>query len=627
MPDGSGEATKGASAPSGDIVALRILATTDVHMNVLPYDYLADRPSGRGGLARTASLIARRRAEVDNCLLLDNGDFLEGTPLGDFAARRTAGMDRPHPAIAAMNALAYDAAALGNHDFSFGLAFLRGATDRARFPVLAANLHVRRGRGFAPYAIVDRSLRDVAGRQVPMRIGLVGFLPPQTAEWDRDLSSDLICDDIVATAGRIVPQMRRAGAQIVIALAHTGIGDPAARPGMENAATALAATPGIDAVIAGHTHQVFPGRDFRAIPGIDPQRGTLAGKPAVMAGFGGSHLGVIDLRLRRDGAGGWQVAAFDCRAEAVPADLPAAPEIARPVMADHRDTLRQLRRRVGRSDAALTSYFALIGVDPGLRLVNMAQRWHVRAGLRGTCWQDLPVLSASAPFRAGGRGGPGHYTDVPGGRLSLRSLSDLYSFPNRICAIRLDGAQLRDWLERAAGMFRRITPGGHDQPLLAEDFPCYNFDVVDGVTWQVDLSQPARFGPDGRLADAAACRIRDLCWQGRPLQDRDVFVLATNSYRLASCGLFSPLVAGNEVALKDGALTRDVLRHYIRRRRRIRVRHRAHWRFAPMPGTSVLFETGPGSLDHLAELERHLPGRLDHTGASGDGFVRFRLFL
>ena len=154
----------------------------------------------------------------------------------------------------------------------------------------------------------------------------------------------------------------------------------------------------------------------------------------------------------------------------MPADLPAAPEIARPVMADHRDTLRQLRRRVGRSDAALTSYFALIGVDPGLRLVNMAQRWHVRAGLRGTCWQDLPVLSASAPFRAGGRGGPGHYTDVPGGRLSLRSLSDLYSFPNRICAIRLDGAQLRDWLERAAGMFRRITPGGHDQPLLAEDF-------------------------------------------------------------------------------------------------------------------------------------------------------------
>ena len=305
MPDGSGEATKGASAPSGDIVALRILATTDMHMNVLPYDYLADRPSGRGGLARTASLIARRRAEVDNCLLLDNGDFLEGTPLGDFAARRTAGMDRPHPAIAAMNALAYDAAALGNHDFSFGLAFLRGATDRARFPVLAANLHVRRGRGFAPYAIVDRSLRDVAGRQVPMRIGLVGFLPPQTAEWDRDLSSDLICDDIVATAGRIVPQMRRAGAQIVIALAHTGIGDPAARPGMENAATALAATPGIDAVIAGHTHQVFPGRDFRAIPGIDPQRGTLAGKPAVMAGFGGSHLGVIDLRLRRDGAGGF----------------------------------------------------------------------------------------------------------------------------------------------------------------------------------------------------------------------------------------------------------------------------------------------------------------------------------
>ena len=139
MPDGSGEAKKGASAPSGDIVALRILATTDVHMNVLPYDYLADRPSGRGGLARTASLIARRRAEVDNCLLLDNGDFLEGTPLGDFAARRTAGMDRPHPAIAAMNALAYDAAALGNHDLckSVNTVLARPATARWRLCRLA----------------------------------------------------------------------------------------------------------------------------------------------------------------------------------------------------------------------------------------------------------------------------------------------------------------------------------------------------------------------------------------------------------------------------------------------------------------------------------------------------------
>ena len=630
MPDGSADGTgrSPAQAAGETGLGLRILATTDTHMHVLPYDYLAGRPCARTGLARTASLIARRRAEVRNCLLLDNGDFLQGTPLGDFAALRGAGPGRDvHPAIAAMNALGYDAATLGNHDFTFGLSFLRGATGRARFPFLAANLHVRRGRGFPPYAILRRWLRDSSGRQALLRIGIAGFLPPQTVEWDRDLSADLGCEDILAAARRIVPRMRAEGADLIIALAHSGIGEIAPRAGMENAAAALAALDGIDAVVAGHTHQVFPGPGFAPTPGIDPHRGTLAGKPAVMAGFGGSHLGIIDLGLVPDPAGGWRVATFRSRCEAVDAALPAAPEISRPVMADHRATLRHLRRRIGRATAPLTSYFALIGEDPGLRLVNMAQRWHVRARLAGGEWAGLPVLSAAAPFRAGGRGGPNHYTDVPKGRLSLRSLADLYSFPNRICAVLLTGAQVREWLERSASLFHAVAPGSRDAPLLNPDYPGYNFDVIDGVTWQVDLSRPARFTPNGRLADAGAARIRDLRWQDRPVGDSDRFLLATNSYRLASCGLFSPLVAENEVALKDGALTRDVLRHYIRRLRRIEGGHRPHWSFAPMPGTTVLFQTGPGSLAHLDELGRRHPGRPEYAGPAADGFAHLRLFL
>ncbi|MCF3974563.1 bifunctional 2',3'-cyclic-nucleotide 2'-phosphodiesterase/3'-nucleotidase [Paracoccus sp. EGI L200073] len=609
-------------------ISLRILATTDMHMKVLPYNYYTDQPCDSGGLARTASLIARRRAEVANSLLLDNGDFLQGTPMGDFAATAMTGKPRSlHPAIAAMNAMGYDAAALGNHDFNFGLSFLRQVTARAGFPFLAANLHVLRGPGFRSHVILRRHVTDGQGRQVPLAIGIIGFVPPQTAEWDRDLSGQMRCADILETARNLVPEIRAEGAQIVIALAHSGIGGLSPHARMENAATALAAVPGIDAVIAGHTHEVFPGRDIPAAPGIDPVAGTLAGKPAVMPGFGGSHLGIIDLDLRPDIADDWQVANFRVRTEAVAAGLPNDADVARPVMGAHRETLRRLRRRVGRSMTPLSSYFALIGDDPGLRLVNMAQRWHVRQRLKNTQWASMPVLSASAPFRSGGRGGPQHYTDVPAGALSLRNLADLYFFPNRICAIRLTGAQLAGWLERSASLFGHVQPGDTDQKLIDPAFPCYNFDVVDGVTWQIDLSQPARFSPDGTLIGPEARRVHELRWQGRPVQPHDNFVLATNSYRLASCGLFSPLVSGNEVALKGDELTRDVLRHYVRRRRRIAIEAAPHWSFKPMPGTSVLFVTGPGGMSHLDQVAARHGARIEYAGEDCRGFARLRLFL
>ncbi|MDP5307224.1 bifunctional 2',3'-cyclic-nucleotide 2'-phosphodiesterase/3'-nucleotidase [Paracoccus spongiarum] len=630
MPDGRGDTSTCAAMAAGHDtgLGLRILATTDMHMNVLPYNYFTGRPCDRVGLARTASLVEIRRAEVRNALLLDNGDFLQGTPLGDLAA---AGIGRElrriHPAIAAMNAMGYDAAALGNHDFNFGLSFLRAVTARAGFPFLAANLRVRRGPSFRRHVILRREMIDWHGRRVEVAVGIVGFLPPRTAEWDRDLSDQLACDDILETARRVIPEMRAEGAQIVIALAHSGIGRAEPRPGLENAAAALAAIPGIDAVVAGHTHEVFPGPDFPAAPGIDPVAGTLAGKPAVMPGFGGSHLGVIDLQLRPDGAGGWRVAAASARAESVDAALPSLAQVARPVLGAHRETLRHLRRRVGRSATALNSYFSVIGDDPGLRLVNMAQRWHVRQRLKGSPWEGYPVLSASAPFRAGGRGGPQHYTDVPPGPLSLRNLADLYFFPNRICAIRLSGAQLADWLERSASLFRRVAPGSTDSPLIDPAFPCYNFDVVDGITWQVDLSAPARFAPDGRLLAPQSRRIRELRWQGRPVGAEDIFVLATNSYRLAGCGLFSPLVADNELALKTDDLTRDVLRHYIRRRRSVAIDAPPHWRFVPMPGTSALFNSGPGGLAHLDRVAERHKARIEYDGAAEGGFARFRLFL
>ena len=609
--------------PPDRTVSLRIMATTDLHMQVLDYDYLTDRPCNRSGLTRIASLVARARSQAPNCLLLDNGDLLQGNPLGDYVAGQAkAGRALTHPAIAAMNRMGYDAATPGNHDFNYGLPFMRRMLAQAGFPYVAANLRIRGGADLPSHVIIERQLTDRSGQPVVLRIGITGFLPPQTPQWDAGLACDISCEDIIPTAQSVLPRMRAEGAQLIIALAHTGIGPARMHPGMEDAATALAGLEDIDVVIAGHSHLVFPGPQLRPTAEIDPVRGSLAGKPAVMAGSSGSHLGIIDLQLRPSGKR-LRVTDFAVTLQQA-ADAPPDPAIAAPALALHRELLRQSRRRIGRLDMALNSYFSLLGQDRGLRLVNMAQRWYLRRHLRGTALAGLPVLSAAAPFRGGGRGGAQHYTDIPAGPLRQRHLADLYLFPNHIAGLLINGAQLAEWLERSAGLYRQIHPGLADQPLIDPDFPSYHFDLIEGVCWQIDPSQPARFAADGSFITDSR-RISGLRWRGQAIAPDQQFVLATNSYRLADCGLFAPLVAQSPVVLRAGPVSRHVLRDYIRRRPRPAISGQRHFSFAPLPATSAIFETGPGALTHLAQAEPDLPGPLRHLDSPPEGFARLRL--
>ena len=610
-------------------IPLKIMATTDLHMHVLGYDYFADRPSERIGLSRVAGQILAERGTADNCLLFDNGDSLQGSPMGDFLAETGAiATGRRHPAIVARNALGYDAATIGNHDFSFGLPFLRRTLEGAQFPVVASNLSCRRPLPLTRHAVLTRTMRDRSGAAQQVRVGVLGFMPPQTVDWEPELRDEIAVADILASARQGIAALHARGADLIVALSHSGIGALQPAPMMENAATALAALPGIDVVIAGHTHRVFPSADHPSGPGVDAASGTLAGKPSVMPGFWGSHLGVIELELEPlapDAAQTgrrWTVAAFRSRAEPIQqrAEHALVTHAAGPA---HRQTLRHFRRLVGRSEGALTSHFTLIGEDAGLRLVAMAQRWHVRKALAGSRWQDLPILSAAAPFRAGGRGGPDHYTEVPAGRLTLRNLADLYLFPNRLCAILVTGARLADWLERSASLFFQVVPGRRDQPLIDPEFPGYSFDLIDGLDWRLDLGQPPRHAADGRLLNPRSVRVTDLRHRGQPVDPDQPFILATNSYRLSDSGLFAPAVAGCPVVLDGMARTREVIRRYVARRRVIAPAGRMGWGFCAMPGTSVLFKTGPGAANHLDRL----PLPAEDMGLDDDGFLTLRLHL
>ena len=610
-------------------VHLRILQTTDLHMQLMPFDYATDRAAPGTGLAAAATLIARLRAAAGNTLLFDTGDLLQGTALGDYIAlERGLAPGEVHPAIAAMNALGYDAITPGNHDFDFGIDFLCRALDGARFPAVSANLAHRLGADaaadctlFAPYALLDRAFTDAGGARHPIRIGVIGFAPPPLFRPGAQPHRDGVqARDIVAAARAWVPRLRAAGADLVIALAHTGIGAAAHSPGMENAAIPLARVPGIDALLAGHTHALFPGPAFAGWPGLDAAAGTIAGVPAVLSGSHGAHLGVIDLELVR-GAGGWRVRHLG---SAVAGHdglcTPPAPRIARTIEPDHAAMRGRLDCVIGHSDTPLHSHFAMLGVAPALRLVMAAQRAHVAAALEGTPAAGLPLLSAVAPFRAGGFGGPDNYTDIAAGPITRRALHDLCPYADTICAVQVTGAELRDWLERAASAFRQVPAGADDAPLRDPRMPAYNFDLIDGLAYVIDPTEPPLHGPQG---EGGCGRIAALTCCGRPVHARDSLIVVTNSFRAAGGGGFRAIDA-RRIVCRPRTLTREALADHLAGGAPVTASPAPRWHFRAAPATRVTFKTGPGAAAHLDAIAHLRPEPLGHDD---EGYLRLRLHL
>ncbi|SMC80886.1 bifunctional 2',3'-cyclic-nucleotide 2'-phosphodiesterase/3'-nucleotidase [Primorskyibacter flagellatus] len=621
-------------------VHLRIMETTDLHVHVFPYDYYSDRPVDTVGLSRTASIIGDIRAEATNSMLVDNGDFLQGNPMGDYIAYER-GMKEGdmHPVITAMNTVGFDAGTIGNHEFNYGLDFLMKSAAGAEFPIVLANLATEKGAAprddttlFKPYVILDRTVTDGAGASHDIKVGIIGFTPPQVMNWDsKHLQGNVEARDIVETARAYIPEMKEAGADIIIALSHSGIGAAKETDGMENASVPLASVDAVDAVMTGHSHLVFPSPTYADYAAVDVDKGTIHGKPAAMGGFWGSHLGVIDLMLERE-AGEWRVVSTASEARpiskrnedrSVTALVEDDPAVLDSVRQQHEETLAYVRRAVGKTSAPLHSYFALVADDPSVQIVSIAQKWYIEQMMEGTEYEGLPILSAAAPFKAGGRGGPEYYTDVPAGDVAIKNVADLYLYPNTARAVKVNGQQLKDWLERSAGMFNQVEVGKADQVLLNTEFPSYNFDVIDGVTYQIDLSQPSKYGPKGEPLNPDANRIVDLAYDGQPVTPDMEFIIATNNYRASGGGSF-PGAMGDTIIFEAPDTNRDVIVRYIVEQGTINPSADANWSFAPLENTSVLFETGPKARDYMSDVKGVT---IEDAGDGADGFAQFRIML
>ena len=637
---------------------LAVLETTDLHFNVRSYDYFKLAEDKSYGFERTATLVRAARKEFANTLLVDNGDTIQGTALADYEATvNPIACTQQLSMYKAMGALGFDAGTLGNHEFNYGLPFLNqvlgggldvdgvDATKKcagAGYPAVLANVYSSKTRKplVQPYTILERKIiatgSDGKSVTLPIKVGVIGFTTPGIMNWDkRYLEGKVYTEGAVESATKYVPELRAKGADIVVALLHGGLDSGAYSPTMENPGLYVSKVPGIDAMVMGHQHSVFP--DTAATPafsqpGVDNKAGTINGVPAVMASSWGKALGVIQLSLQWDGKA-WAVnkgaskselrniqTGKDAAGKAVYVD--ADPAVAPLIESQHQAAIQYVKTPIGNTDFRMSTLFADVG-DPGaIQIVNQAQRDYVAAYIQANLPQhkDLPVLSVSAPFKSGFQGGA-DYTDVAAGPLAIYNAADLYLYPNTVYAVKVNGADIKGWLEAAAKRFNQIDPAKTGEQQLISTFPGYNFDMFTtaDVQYEIDVTQPV------------GSRIKNLTYLGKPIDAAKEFVIATNNYRATSGKSFIDKLDGSGTIWASPDANRDVVIDYVRRNANVtRAANGAakSWRFTQVKTAGdVVFSSGANALSVAQAAGLTNVSLLAADDGSGKGTSKYKLDL
>ncbi|MCU7665422.1 bifunctional 2',3'-cyclic-nucleotide 2'-phosphodiesterase/3'-nucleotidase [Bacillus thuringiensis] len=618
-------------------VKLRILETSDIHVNLMNYDYYQTKTDNKVGLVQTATLVNKAREEVKNSVLFDDGDALQGTPLGDYVANKIKDKDPKnpvdpnyvHPLYRVMNLMKYDVISLGNHEFNYGLDYLKEVTSKTKIPVINSNVYIDDHDGNdendehyfdRPYHILEKEVVDEAGKKQIVKIGVMGFVPPQIMNWDKaNLEGQVKAKDIVETAKKMVPKMKAEGADVIVALAHSGVDKSGYNVGMENASYYLTEVPDVDAVLMGHSHTEV--------------QDIFNGVPVVMPGVFGSNLGIIDMQLKKVN-GKWEVQKKDQPKPALRkiADSKGNPlvqsdqKLVNEIKDEHEKTIEYVNTPVGETKAPINSYFSLVQDDPSVQIVTNAQKWYVEQELKKPEYEkikDIPVLSAGAPFKAGGRNGAAYYTDIPAGTLAIKNVADLYVYPNTLYAVKVNGAQVKEWLEMSAGQFNQINPKPKEkieQQLVNTGYPTYNFDIIDGLKYEIDVTQPPKYDKDGKVVNANTNRIVNMTYEGKPVADDQEFIVATNNYRGSSQTF--PGVSKGEVVYQSQDETRQIIVKYMQETPVINPTADQNWTFKPIVADKLIttFDSSPKAKEYIKK-----DGKISYVGPSENEFAKYAI--
>ncbi|MFF1559974.1 bifunctional metallophosphatase/5'-nucleotidase [Streptomyces sp. NPDC058279] len=530
---GDGVAAGGSSGQR--TYSFTVMGTTDLHGNVFNWDYFTDKEfddkaHNDVGLAKISTLVEQVRAHKGrgNTLLIDAGDTIQGTQLAYYYAKVdpiTARRGPVHPMAQAMNAIGYDAAALGNHEFNYGIPVLRKFQEQCRFPLLGANaLDAKSLRpAFPPYSV--HRLCTPHGRDV--KVAVLGLTNPGIAIWDKaNVAGKMTFPGLEEQAAKYVPRLRSMGADVVIVAAHSGSSGTSSYgdqlPYIENAAGLVAEqVPGIDAILVGHAHTEIP--EYRV-------RNKATGKDVVLSEplKWGQRLTLFDFDLVWE-RGRWSVAKVAARV----VDSNTAvedPKITRLLSDEHRKVVAYVNQVIGTSTGAMDSSEGPVKDVPIIDLINHVQVETVKAALAGTQWASLPVLSQASCFS--------RTASIPAGRVTIKDAAGLYPFENTLEARVLTGAQVKDYLEFSARYYVRTAPGDVVDPARltnSEGVPDYNYDAVYGLTYDIDIAQPV------------GSRITGLSFGGKALDPAARFVLAVNNYRASGGGNFPHVPRAEQV--------------------------------------------------------------------------------
>jgi len=567
---------------------LTIIATSDMHQYVMPYDYMTDSLKEGVGFAKTYTKIQEVKENSKNTLLFSNGDVIQGSLLGLYEYQINPLKEgETQTIIKAYNEAGYLAAPLGNHELQdYSMDFFEKANRGANFPFLSANiLMAEKESNFyvKPYVILDKMIN---GENI--KVGVIGFVPPQTMLWGKDhLEGNVIIKDIIPQAKLLIPEVREKS-DIVVVLGHTGISDDPvdSYDARENAGYYLAQIDGVDALVLGHQHRTFPD-DYEDLDHIDSENSTLFGVPTIMPGAWGRSVGVIDMELEKTN-GSWEIVGFNVRHENITEDTEISPIIEEIAKENHMATIEYVRTPIGKAERDIASYLSRVMDSSVTQIINEAQIWWAEKVFNSGEYSDLPILSAAAPFRAG-RESADYFTEVWEGDITIGDVTDIYIYDNEIRVMHLNGIQIIDWLERSAENYNRIDPtSSEEQELLNSEFPAFNFDVIEGINYQIDVTK------------SIGNRIISATYEGEPLSKDMEFLVVTNDYRAGGGGNFPPCVEEDPVYGPSGVTNREQIINYIQEQGKVNPNPSYNWKIMPFnPAGMVTFRSHPEAMQYI----------------------------